>query len=242
MKYKKAIFTVQHDEDFFLPLWIKYYSESFDFKDIYIVAHNTTEVTKNILMEAESIGINVEYIETNEIFNHDWLNAVVHQKQRDLLKIYDYVVFTDCDELIVPIGKTLNDFIDEGRYSAYRTFGYNVIEDKMYRDDRYDKTLISKIPLIYSYGYHTADIEFNVSEDLHLYHLHKLDHEEAWKRSLRLSQEQWDKKAVDSDMSAQNRITDKEKFDFFFYEESPNQEPYSKEIEYVLKRIYKKDK
>lgn len=242
MKYSKAIFTVQHDEDFFLPLWIKYYSESFDLRDIYIVAHNTTDITKDILLEAESLGINVEYLETNEIFNHDWLNSVVHQKQRDLLKKYDYVVFADCDEIIIPIGKTLGEFIDEGKYSAYRTFGYNVIEGNMYRDDRYDKTLISAIPLIYSYGYHTADIEFPANENLHLYHLHKLDYEEAWKRSLRLSQEKWDKLAVDTDMSAQNRITDKEKFDFFFYEESPNQEPRSKEIEGVLNRIYKNSK
>lgn len=187
---------------------------------MYIVAHNTTDVSKDILDNAESLGINIRYIRTDFIFNHDWLNSIVHSTQRKLLESYDYVVYTDCDEIISPVGSTLKDFLSTANLDLYRCIGYNVIEKKLSRDTMYDKTLITKVPLIYEYGYHTSSPNVNINNNLILYHIHKIDYQECFKRNLRLAKESWDEKAVSGNLSFQNRISEENSFREWFYNAS----------------------
>jgi len=235
---KASIFTLQHDEDFFLPIWIKYYRQHFNPEDMYILAHNPTELSEKILKESESIGINVERLYTYEIFDHDWLNDTVHSTRIKLLKDYEYVIYTDCDEIIFPVGKSLKEFMDEAHEDAYRCFGFNVIENNIARENRMDKTLISKIPLIYGYGYHDSIPSFPISENLNLYHLHKLNYEKAWQRSLRLAAEKWNHLSLSTDMAQQNRIIDENKFKTFFYEENNELMPIPDDFKKILELIY----
>lgn len=235
---KSCVFTLQHDEDFYLPMWVKYYSKHFDNQDIYIFAHNPTELTEPLLKSYENIGINVERIFTDEIFNHDWLNDIVHSTQRNLLNNYEYVVFTDCDEIISPVGISLRDFIDNATENSYRCLGFNVVEDKLSRDARMDKTLITKIPLVYEYGYHTSSPNVDINDQIHLYHLHKLNYEKAWNRNLRLSQEKWNSTAVANSLSIQNMLVDENSFKNFFYNQNSELIEYTKEIKNIIKEIY----
>lgn len=214
-----AIFTVQHNEQFYLPKWIKYYSSQFALEDMYIYAHNCSGDTLDILETAKKQGINVIPVTTDEIFNHDWLTNLVHDKQKELLKDYDYVVYTDCDEFIVPTTKTLRRFLETATKPAYRCEGFNALGKKVYPDPRFfNKTLITRIPLTYEYGYHSSKPEFPVNKDLVLFHIHRLDYDEAFNRNLRLANEEWDKKAVDGGMSIQNQLVHKAKFDEWYYE------------------------
>lgn len=214
-----GIFTVQHNEHFYLPKWIKYYSSQFAPEDMYIYAHNCSGAVLDILKEAEAKGINVIHISTDEIFDHDWLTSVVHQKQRELLDEYKYVVYTDCDEFIVPTEKSLRQFLKDATEPAYRCEGYNCIGNKVYSDSRFfDKTLITSIPLTYEHGYHSAMPELPVSNDLVLFHIHRLNYDEAYQRNVRLAEEKWNGKAVAQNMSFQNQLIDKQAFDDWYYE------------------------
>lgn len=213
-----AIFTVQHDEVFYLPIWIKYYKKHFKPEDMYIVAHNTTDLTKDILIKAEKDGINVEYVYTDEIFNHDWLNSIVHNKQNQLLEKYNYVVFTDCDEIISPSNQTLKEFLDNANLDAYRVNGWHIIENKMVRDGMWDKTLITSVPLTYVYGYHTSTPSFDNHPDLFLYHVHRINHKEAFDRNQRLAKEKWDSYAINHGHGTHNKIDELDQFNSWFYE------------------------
>lgn len=213
----RAIYTLQHNEQYFLPMWIKYYSQFFAPQDMYILAHNCSGKTNEILEEAEKRGINVLRLSTEEIFNHDWLLNQVHTAQHNLLKLYDYVVFTDCDEFLVPTEGTLGEFLDNATEDAYRAIGIDIIEDKMYYSHGFNKTLITKIPLTYCHGYHFSKPEFQPSGKLELYHLHKMDFNECWERNKRLNQEKWDKFALANKLGFQNFIAEEKDFREMFY-------------------------
>jgi hypothetical protein len=231
---KSAVFTIQHDEDFYLPIWLKYYQQNFDNQDIYVISHNCTNLTESILVEAESKGVNVVRVSTDEIFNHAWLTDLVHFWQRKLLEDYQYVLFTDCDELVVPVGRSLREFIDNAFDMAYRCVGFDVVKDKICRNGDYDKTLLSSVPLTYVYGYHTSVPQVAVDHTLHLYHLHKLDYEQAWKRNLRLAKENWDRDAVSGALSIQNQLVQKDRFDSYFYTNVAIGEPYTDGLKAIL--------
>ena len=214
---KKAIFVLQHNESYYLPMWVKYYSQFFAPEDIYILAHNCTNKNAEQLDEYEKQGYQVKRLTTEEIFDHDWLLDTIHTFQRELLERYDYVVFTDCDEFLCPTDCTLGEFIDNATEPAYRSLGHDVIEDKMYLSGGFNKTLISRIPLIWSHGYHTAQPDLPVTPNLHLYHLKKLNYQELWERNQRLIKETWNQYAVDAQLSAQNRMADEQAFKNMFY-------------------------
>jgi hypothetical protein len=235
---RAGIFTVQHNEDFFLPMWIKYYSQHFEAKDIHIVAHNCTELVDDVLKRAISDGINVEYVETDEIFNHDWLNSVVHSKQQELLNKYEYVVFTDCDEFIVPEKQTLKQFIENCTEDAYRCTGFNVAGREMKVDGAFNKTLISKIQLYYEYGYHTCTPEFPVNKSLKLYHMHFLDYNQALNRNIRLANQKWDQQAIANGWSTQNRLVLEEDFYNHFSNVMKDSIPLDEDAISILMDIY----
>ena len=214
-----AIFTLQHNEQFYLPKWIKYYSEFFSMNDMYILAHNCTGITNNILQDAEDNGINIIELTTDEIFNHDWLTSTVHEMQRELLGRYDYVVFTDCDEFIVPTNCRLDEFLDKATEEAYRCEGFDCIGDNIYPNPRFfNKTLITRVPLNYENGYHSVTKELPVNKDLILFHIHRLDYTEALERNKRLASEKWDNKAIEQNLGRQNSLLDIDAFDRWYYE------------------------
>jgi hypothetical protein len=237
---KAAVFTIQHDEDFFLPIWLKYYEEHFDAQDIYVLSHNCTELTREILEDAEGRGVNVERINTNEIFNHEWLLQLVHSQQRKLLEDYEYVLFVDCDEIVAPVNESLKSFINNATEDAYRCVGYETITYNLIINTHYDKTLLTKIPLSYVWGYHTAKPKFPVNYNLHLYHLHRLDYEKAWERNLRLAKEKWNKESIDGELSIQNQLSNKEDFDKYFYSYYEGKLPrYTDTLIEIIGKIYK---
>lgn len=220
-----AVFTLQHNEDYYLPIWIKWYSSDFENQDIYILAHNSSSEMLEILRKYEEQGINVEYLNTDVIFDHDWLNEQVHRKQRELLDKYKWVVFTDCDELIKPTDMTLKELLETGTAPAYRCNGYELQgEDFMYKSIGFCKTSISSIPLIYTHGYHSSTPQFDISENIVLYHVHKMNWEKSWERNQRLSQERWDAFAVNNGLGTHNRIGGEQDYRDYWWRDTPSDE------------------
>jgi hypothetical protein len=221
----KACFTLQHDEYDFLPIWVRWYATDFKPEDMYIMAHNSSPEMLEMLKQAEKDGINVEYLNTEVIFDHDWLNAQVHRKQRELLEKYDWVLFTDCDELIIPTDTTLTEFIDKATNSAYRCDGYELQnEDFMYKSIGFCKTSLSSIPLIYTHGYHQSQPQFEISENLRMYHIHKIDWEKSWARNQRIANEKWDAYAVQMGLGTHNHISGEQDYRNFWVRDVPSEE------------------
>lgn len=186
---KCAIFTIVKDEKFFLPIWLRYYKQYFLNEDIYILNHESSDGS------TDNLDVNVTNIYNSVDFDHLWLVESVQNFQKELLKKYKVVIFTEIDEILYGYNQKLNDLIEEFTSSEnqYLTcIGYEIMQDiekekqisneesilenrnNWFRYDLYDKTLISKIPLNYTVGFHHCDQAKNF-KNLYMAHLHRMD-------------------------------------------------------------------
>ena len=211
-----AAFTMVHDERYHLPQWIAYYSQHIDAEDLYILDHQSTDPATVAALEA--FNGNVIPVTNDVVFDHEWLLQTVQSTQARLLEDYDYVLYTDTDELVIPANGTLRDFIAHADQPAYRCTGYELIHDQMHHSEMYNKTLLAAHPLTWNYGYHSSIPEYPANGDLFLYHLHRMDFDEAWAKNMRLAQKQWDATAITYGFSIQNQHTDIERFKQWFYD------------------------
>ena len=190
MKNKCAIFTIVKNEYYFLPKWINHYSKFFDKKDLYILDHESNDGS------TENLDVNVKRVTHNLGFDHQWLLDTVKSFQSELLEKYECVIFTEADEMLYSLDKDLNLIIDDflkTNDSCITSVGYEVMQDiqnekflndsekiminrdNWFRSITYDKTLISKIPINWSWGFHGSYQPKNFKFNLYLLHLHRHD-------------------------------------------------------------------
>lgn len=191
MKKKCAVFTIVKNEKFFLPIWLKHYKKFFQNEDIYILDHQTEDESTN------DLDVNVTVIHNDVVFDHEWLLATVKNFQAKLLEKYEVVVFAECDELIYSPTFNLNTLIDkfiEDSTQDYLTCkGFELMQDidtegplanneeiikhrnHWFKFPLYDKTLISKIPISWTIGFHVSSEPLAFGYDLRLIHLHRCD-------------------------------------------------------------------
>jgi len=94
-----ATFTVTRDEATFLPKWISNSLKNFSPQDIYVLDHQTEDTSAE---DAKKLGVNVETIFPPENPDASWFRDKIRQTQRDLLQRYDWVLFSECDEFVIP--------------------------------------------------------------------------------------------------------------------------------------------
>jgi hypothetical protein len=216
MKKKCAVFTICKNEDYFLPKWIKHYKKYFDNSDIYILDHQSNDGS------TLNLDVNVILVENELAFDHNWLLNVVESFQRNLLENYESVLFAEADELLYCLNQPLNEMIDdfllddESKYVTAHGFEIKhqehepiinsddeIIKNRNYwfSSRLYTKTLLSKIPLNWVWGFHYPiydksrmyepgngferhHINQKTNEDYNLYliHLHRCDFDLMFKR------------------------------------------------------------
>lgn len=201
MKKQKCIFTIIRDEPVFIEIWLSYYLQFFDPDDIYILHHESDNEFDKWIYKKHEENANIETISYKETFDHPWLLSTVQAKQKQLLEDYEVVLFAEVDEIIWhPYG--LDTFINCLDCNVATCRGLEIVHhfndepaidlskpllaqrSYCYYAKLYDKTLISKIPLTWIWGFHTCGEQVKPNIDLHLIHLHKLDFGIAWQRNL----------------------------------------------------------
>lgn len=231
-KRKCAIFVMVKNEDVFLPIWLKYYSRYFDGKDIYVFDHRS--IDGSVQQCLKDYTFNVIRLDYTSSFDHLWFKFVADNVQKKLFQHYEYVIFTDIDEIILPgINKYrgLNEYIQKLDKSHVRCIGYEIIhvpeKEKPYDSSEsvlsqrrfwyystwYNKTLISNQPLNWIIGFHEVrNLESNFDNDLILIHLHKLDFDLCWKKSFERACLKWPLADLFNNWGWQNRFVDIDKF------------------------------
>ena len=231
-KRKCAIFVMVKNEKVFLPIWLKYYSRYFDGKDIYVFDH--LSIDGSVQECLKDFSFNVISLDYAWSFDHLWFKFVAENVQKKLLSHYQYVIFTDVDEIILPdINKYsgLDDYIQKLDKDHARCTGYELIhlpdKEEPYRASQsvlsqrrfwyytpfYDKTLISNVPLDWGIGFHQVwNLESNCDNDLILIHLHKLEFDLCWKTSFERAHLHWPLEDILNNRGWQNRFTDIDKF------------------------------
>ena len=88
--------------------------------------------------------------------------------------------------------------------------------DYWYPNNMYDKTLISKVPLYWAWGFHTTNRPVNKTMNVYMAHLHRVDLEQMYERH----KERATKWTLKDDGSAgfHHRIGDREGVEKFFHD------------------------
>lgn len=237
VKRKCALFVMVQNENVFLPIWLKYYTKFFHADDLFVLDHRSEDGSVDRCAAKYSFRrIRLEYPFS---FDHLWFRFVANAMQEKLLKYYEYVIFTDVDEIIIPdpdYYSGLDEYIMKLKKKYVRCTGYELINmkekekpyeseksvlsqrDYWYRTPFYDKTLISSQMLNWTIGFHRVkQIIKNHDKKLLLVHLHKLDYDLCWNKSLERSKLEWSQEELNANRGWQNRITDPEKFNEYFY-------------------------
>jgi Glycosyl transferase family 2 len=187
-----AALTIVKDEAFFLPLWLRYFSQHFAPEDMYVLDHDSSD------RSTEGLACQVERISNGLYFDHAWLVRQVKEMQRGLLRRYEYVLFCEADEIVVPdlrAYRGLNDYLAKLDAGAVRCTGYELIHDPSkeppivaaepilrqrsmwFRSATlYSKPAIAREVLDYKWGFHAAANRMVQDPALYMVHLHRLDY------------------------------------------------------------------
>jgi hypothetical protein len=226
MKKKCAVFTIVKNESFFLPIWLKYYKKYFNDSDIYVLDHQSTDGSTN------NLTVNVVPIVNELAFDHQWLCDTVQNQQAKLLEEYECVIFAESDELLYstsyPLNELINKFLSDTHVNYITCVGHEVIQnldtetpmlegEELFKKRNYwfdygdyDKTLISKIPLTWIWGFHLTRVgEKKYGYDLHMAHLHRCDFELMLKRHEERANK-WKLKDDGAGVGFQHRIGDRD--------------------------------
>ncbi len=83
-----------HNEPFFLPIWLRYYSRFFAAEDIYVLDNDSTDGS------TDRDGF-VRIPVSHDRVDHTWMVRTIEELQHELLERYDVVLVTDVDEIVI---------------------------------------------------------------------------------------------------------------------------------------------
>jgi hypothetical protein len=192
-----AALTIAYNERLMLPLWAKYYGAKFGPENLYVIDQGSDLPYDDLLPKGVSI------IRLPRDMFDNWLIArLVAVTQRLLLESYDSVLYSDSDEFVCAdpniIGShSLCDFLRSLSEPIGITTGYDLLHDiaseaaydrdrpvlsqrrVMRRQPSMDKPLISRLPLNWVPGFHTAAEGGSPIAGLYLVHSRWFDLDQA---------------------------------------------------------------
>jgi hypothetical protein len=186
-KREMAVFTIVQNDPWMAARWHKYYSKYFEPQDIHIMDHRINEKGCT-----DGLNCNIQAIDYDLSFHHDWLKQQVQNKQRELLQQYNKVLFAEIDEFVAPdpdVYVDLKDYIHQFKGGIARVRGFNVVqvgdEPRLNLESdilpqrthwahyrAFDKPLLVTHPIEYIPGFHTADGCGDDLIDSNLYMIH----------------------------------------------------------------------
>lgn len=193
-----AVFTIVKNENYFLTKWINHYKKFYPNSNIYVLDHQSNDGSTN------NLNVNVIKINYELAFDHQWLCNTVQKFQNYLLTKYKTVLFAEADELVYSKKINFCDFLhnfENSNFNYLTCFGFEIIQNLQkekplnfnesiiknrnywFENPWYHKTLLSKIPLLWNWGFHSVkNLKPLLHDDLFLCHLHRCDFELMLKR------------------------------------------------------------
>lgn len=139
------VLTMQYNDDFFLPIWIRHYSKYFPKNSIYVIDHGSTH---NIV----PADVNRIFVPRTKGFDELDRLSMVQGIVFSLMKCYDWGVFCDSDEIILLDGFLPNKMAPRQSIFAY---GFDLFKVSVSGDQRIYGVFNSSItkPLIFNHDY-----------------------------------------------------------------------------------------
>lgn len=222
---KFAVFCPVKNETTFSKTWFKYYSQFLPKEDIYFLDFGSDVLPDYCSVKSTDKNI----LDAIELFEE------IKKFHRELLEKYEFVIPTDVDELVYH-KSGLDNFINSLEKDFVKCAGYEIIHlpdkeedfnfDKSifsqrkywYRSpDHYDKTLITKKPLVWTIGLHKCHNHTEVEQDLYLIHLHRFDYKTCIERHLKWAAMNWSEETVKRNFNWHYRQSDMSKINNWYY-------------------------
>ena len=191
---KTIVFTMWQNDLVGLDLWLKYYQKQFD--DVLILCFSTNP---KYFPELEKRNVKYELLEGEGWDDPGRTNIMLCEKQRELLKEYDWVLFCNLDEFLVPNPrwyKSIRKLIESRYYIPAECFEVIQLSDDKeidysqpllrqrqhwVKNKNMNKVLLSSVPLSWNEGQHqiaevSSEMSMNFENtDLYLVHLKHAD-------------------------------------------------------------------
>jgi glycosyl transferase family 2 len=219
-----AIITMVYNERVNLPVWLAHYRRTAPGANLFVIDHASDDGSTDDLHGVTKIPL------PRDRFDEIDRVVLINSLQHGLLRYYEVVIYTDCDELLVPDPQksaSLEAHLAARRRYAYASpIGINVIHQidvepaldftkPLLRQRSYGqfhsqlcKPIVTRVPMIWDPGFHISNRPISIDEDLYLFHLKQIDRDEGLRRQ-RLSRGLlWSRQAIDGQHSAHHRYDD----------------------------------
>lgn len=185
-----AVITMVYNERVMLPIWRRYYGAAFGPENLFILDHGSNDGSTDNLTDENRIKL------YRDRFSNADRAKLISKFHETLLAIYDYVIYTDCDEFLVAdpkTGKNLKAFIEARKRPYFTPVGLNLTHvtqtepildttEPILKQRRHVqfvspmmKTLTSSVPVTWKAGFHSSTLHPFIENDLFLFHLKRYD-------------------------------------------------------------------
>lgn len=217
-----------YNDPIFLKIWVQYYGTILGFENLFCLDHGSSDGS------TDEIGIYVHHVERVDL--DEYLRAkTVSEFHEKLLKKYDCVIYTDCDEFLVAdpyIYKDLRHFIESKQFNSVTAIGVNVLHmldtelpidldrsilsQRRYAQFRpdYCKTLISSVPIEWQPGFHVSNHLDIIDPDLFLFHLKYFDYTICTKQFSERKKIKWSEVSRTEGFGFHWRLSERENLDY----------------------------
>ncbi|MGF9759449.1 glycosyltransferase family 2 protein [Microvirga sp. 0TCS3.31] len=213
-----AAITMVYNERLKLPLWLRHYAREVGIDSCYVVDHGSTDGSTANLGGANIIRL------PRSPQNNELRTKFIGELTNSLLKYYDYVLYTDCDELLVADPRKyagLKDYCTRVRPEYTTSIGLDVLHKTDVEGDLDPQNLISlqrsyvhyssamnkpnltSTEVVWSPGFHSRQTPA-VFNDIFLFHLRYVDLGHTLDRLAITRSMDW----MRADAGAHQRVTD----------------------------------
>jgi Glycosyl transferase family 2 len=226
-----AIMTMVYNESTNLPIWIGHYRRTAPSANLFVIDHGSDDGSI-----AQESGVTRIPLPRDQMDERD-RTFLINSLQQGFLRYYDIVIYTDCDELLVPDpnkSTALDAYLWDQSYPYASPIGLNVLHitdiepeldftQPLLRQRQYGqfqssmcKPLITRIPLTWEPGFHTCDRRPHIDKNLYLFHIKQIDRAEALRRQHIVQRLPWSGAAIEAKHGAHHRYDDERFLREFF--------------------------
>ena len=219
-----ACFTMVHNEGVFLPIWARYYAAALGAENLTVLDHGSDDGSLSRLPPEVGV-VTLPRTEIDEFARADAVNAFKVMLQQ----YYDVVIYTDCDEIIVPDPSAYPGGLRQYCETCpplVAPIGLNVLhmgeregpleaDRPILRQRRfcrfasfYCKPLITREPVTWSPGFHHADRKCHIARNVYLFHLKAVDRDVALQRHRYIRSSQWSESNLTKGTGRHQRVSD----------------------------------
>jgi hypothetical protein len=215
--------TMVYNEGPRLNRWLDYYGRNLGRENLLIVDHGSTDGSTSSI--APSGLLPLPRTEFDDILRTQFLNDL----QRNLFKFYDAVIYTDCDEIIIPDPNSyagLRDYVERMPDEVARPIGIDLFERRGIDQKLVDdcsvlaqrsfgvfrsvlcKPLITRVAIRWLPGFHHCDRMVLPDPSIVLFHTKNVDQEFAKARQTVTRDMAWSSRSLESGMGQHQRATE----------------------------------